>query len=677
MHGVNEYKKGSKMTNPGILFLGLFFGFFLSLFLVHSSSAINQQISFQGKLTDATGNLVTDGVHYLKFSLYDTASIGTCQYTAAGSCGSVTTTPVTVTGGIFSVNLGDTDSGINALPATLFNADALYLGLTVCSGPNTGCDTEMTPRKRVTASPYAFNSKKLDGVGINTVSSSLYLPVSDAVGNFNFNSVTSTGLLSVKYSNNDTLQQWLDGSGNVIGSFATSTGSVILPAVGTNGNNYSYIQNAVFSLGDSSHSGALKLNGTAADAGGSVLFTYPGSSLIKTYLDGNGLVVGGDDTTSTFGGIEIIHASTLSNPSGLFHVGGDGSVSTSGTLSVFGNLSRINNVPYSWTGSQGGANTFLRNDGSGSLTWATVVGGSGTNDWGRFGTTYGALALMTSSTYPVWFDGAVYTSSSVKIAGGSKSYLDIGGDGNGLGQLYIQASSTTAVPLLIRANANQGSNTAITSWQDGLGRTMMQFTSSSNNGWELNIGNNNGGLGGQVRLTDPTDNFSLFSSNRFALNRSNAGLYDQGVFNIDYLGNTSVSGTLSVFGNLSRINNVPYSWTGSQGGANTFLRNDGSGSLTWATVVGGSGTNDWGRFGTTYGALALMTSSTYPVWFDGAVYSSSSLYVGGGNSLSGLSITAGSNNDGDKLLSILDHGVFFSYLFWKWRAKGYCFKFRK
>lgn len=41
-------------------------------------------------------------------------------------------------------------------------------------------------------------------------------------------------------------------------------------------------------------------------------------------------------------------------------------------------------------------------------------------------------------------------------------------------------------------------------------------------------------------------------------------------------------------GNILKINNVTTSWPGTQGGANTYLKNDGSGNLSWATAGGGT-----------------------------------------------------------------------------------------
>ena len=42
-----------------------------------------------------------------------------------------------------------------AIPETIFNNDNVYLGITIES------DTEMSPRKRLSAVPYAFNAGAL------------------------------------------------------------------------------------------------------------------------------------------------------------------------------------------------------------------------------------------------------------------------------------------------------------------------------------------------------------------------------------------------------------------------------------------------------------------------------------------------------------------------------------
>ena len=93
---------------------------------------------------------------------------------------------LTPTQGLFSIDLGDT--GTVALDQTIFkNNSALYLEVRI------GGET-LTPRKRITAAPYAFNSRYLDGVAPSTTAASTYIPISDSGGNFNFNKITSTAI---------------------------------------------------------------------------------------------------------------------------------------------------------------------------------------------------------------------------------------------------------------------------------------------------------------------------------------------------------------------------------------------------------------------------------------------------------------------------------------------------
>ena len=166
---------------------GLLVVFAFLFFLISSSptEAGNQQLTFQGKLTNSSGNSVSNGTYYVKLTIYDADSGGSCQYTASSTCASVTSTPVTVTNGIFSINLGDTSASLAAISPTLFNSSALYLGITVCSGAGVGCDSEMTPRKRITAARYAFNADYLSGLATSTIGGQgSYVPVTDSSGNF-------------------------------------------------------------------------------------------------------------------------------------------------------------------------------------------------------------------------------------------------------------------------------------------------------------------------------------------------------------------------------------------------------------------------------------------------------------------------------------------------------------
>lgn len=111
------------------------------------NATINRQINFQGKLTNPNGTNVADASRTMVFSIYTVDTGGTAVWTESKS--------VSTVDGIFRTSLGDTTS----LPGSIdFNGNSLYLGITVSA------DAEMTPRVRLTAAPYAFNSDSLDGL---------------------------------------------------------------------------------------------------------------------------------------------------------------------------------------------------------------------------------------------------------------------------------------------------------------------------------------------------------------------------------------------------------------------------------------------------------------------------------------------------------------------------------
>jgi len=162
--------------------------FIVAFFAPSAANAFNPQITYQGKLTNASGNSVTNGTYYFKVTIYNASSGGTCVYTASsttsGTCSAATSTPITVTNGIFSINLGDTSADLNSLSSSMFTTSSLYLGITVCTGMNSSCDSEMTPRKRLTAATYAFEADYLGGVTTSTIGGTgSYIPATDSSGN--------------------------------------------------------------------------------------------------------------------------------------------------------------------------------------------------------------------------------------------------------------------------------------------------------------------------------------------------------------------------------------------------------------------------------------------------------------------------------------------------------------
>lgn len=117
-----------------------------------AAPGINDQIPFFGTLQNTSGTNLS-GTYDMTFRIYDAASGGATLATSVHTSGNGN--PVIVTAGEFYVLLG---SGAgNSLAGIDFNDDALYVGLTVNS------DSEMSPRTRLGATPYAFNADTVDG----------------------------------------------------------------------------------------------------------------------------------------------------------------------------------------------------------------------------------------------------------------------------------------------------------------------------------------------------------------------------------------------------------------------------------------------------------------------------------------------------------------------------------
>ncbi len=118
-------------------------------------------VTYQGRLLDSNGVPVTSASISMIFELYTDPTAGSCVWSnASASCATATARTVTLTDGLFSEDLGDTGASpaYAAIGDAIFaNNTALYLRVTVGGEP-------LSPRKRLTAAPYALNAETLDGV---------------------------------------------------------------------------------------------------------------------------------------------------------------------------------------------------------------------------------------------------------------------------------------------------------------------------------------------------------------------------------------------------------------------------------------------------------------------------------------------------------------------------------
>jgi hypothetical protein len=151
----------------------------MSTTLVHATAGVPDIISYQGRLTDQNGILLggTGTTYHFKFSIWDAATVG--SGTRLWPASAPTATSLTVTDGVFDVNIGDTSAGYpDALTYDFQSNDTVYLQVEV--SPDGSTYETLGPRSRITSSSTAINAKTLGGLP-----SSYFL---DATNLTNFNS---------------------------------------------------------------------------------------------------------------------------------------------------------------------------------------------------------------------------------------------------------------------------------------------------------------------------------------------------------------------------------------------------------------------------------------------------------------------------------------------------------
>lgn len=117
----------------------------LSVLAAMALAATPGTMSLQGVLAGPDGAAVPDGDYTTTFTLWDASDGGSALWTE--------TLSVPVSRGIYDVTLGET----SPLSASLFDG-ARYLGIAVDPDP------EMTPRRRVTATAFAFRAEEADAL---------------------------------------------------------------------------------------------------------------------------------------------------------------------------------------------------------------------------------------------------------------------------------------------------------------------------------------------------------------------------------------------------------------------------------------------------------------------------------------------------------------------------------
>jgi hypothetical protein len=316
-----------RRTASALLFcIQLIFGSVFALPVFAASP--NNIISYQGRLLNSNRVPLSSSTASVVFELYTASSGGTCVWSnSSATCSSATARTVTLTDGLFSENLGDTAA--SPAYASISNAifgdnSSLYLQVTV-NGET------LTPRKYISAAPYALNAQMLDGLDTDT------------------DGATSSAIVALNSSGN------LVVTGNPDSGISSSS-VYINPASGDVAANDFIFGVAVssssrFSVdaeGDTSVAGVLSI-------GGSISSTASTADLFDDASGVNTVHIGGVDT-SRANVISIATNNLLADTIGI----GNGAVGTTVSIAS-GNI---------WSISSGGTGTFADVNCSDCIDWS-------------------------------------------------------------------------------------------------------------------------------------------------------------------------------------------------------------------------------------------------------------------------------------------------------------------
>ena len=380
MRAISKREKEQKKF-PILLIFGLVLFFVAtSIFSKYASAATAPAIiTYQGKLLVSSRLATTTQSMY--FILYDASSGGNILYTASGTIGAPLSVSTTPSQGLFSINLGDT--GTNGLSQAIFqNNGSVFLEVRI------GSDT-LTPRKQITSVPYALNARYLDGVGVNTVSSTQYIPMSDSSGNFNFNSTTITTSTITNL--------------NVLSKFGINSSSPIasLAVQGIGGTN-------PFTINSST-----------------------GSSLLSILQNGNVGINSSSpiDTLSVQGGFQVVGGITSTNfyVSGITNLGITTISSLTATNVTSTNVSSTNSYSNSYTGTWNGNLLSIAVGGTNSSTLAangSIIYSDGISYNASAVGIIGQILQSNGAGTPVWINTT--TMGFVNLQGATSGTLQTG-----------------------------------------------------------------------------------------------------------------------------------------------------------------------------------------------------------------------------------------------------------
>lgn len=226
-----------------MIYRAILLALFFVIYLTHSvNAAVPTKMNFQGRITDASGNILANGSYNMRFRIFTVSTGGSATWSedrlVSASQG------VTVTNGLFSVQLGD----ITSLPASVFNTSTLYFEIelptpgTATSSSPSWTEGAMTPRNQLATSAYAYNSETLDGLDSTAFSQ---LASANAFTAANSVDVSNANAFQVKNGATNLFNVSTSGSQISIGTSDT-TGALLVLDTKTNAGDPSGTNGAIY-----------------------------------------------------------------------------------------------------------------------------------------------------------------------------------------------------------------------------------------------------------------------------------------------------------------------------------------------------------------------------------------------------------------------------------------------
>jgi len=448
-------------------------------------------ITYQGKILVGGASATTSLP--ISFTIYDTSATGTgnALYTAAGITSSIGTITITPNNGLFSINLGDTAGtpATNILNSNIFkNNSTLYLEV-VIDGQT------LSPRKRITASPYAINSTYAatstyaetagtstyatsagsaltantstyaNSAGTSTYSTSAGSALTANTSTYATNAGSALTANTSTYSTNAGTSTYSNTAGSALtantSTYATSAGSALTSNTSTYASTAgssltSGTSTYAFNAGTSTYASSANLAifaNTAGSASTSITSTYAttagNTNLFSNLSTSSFAILNRDDFISghwTFNGITTFNAASTFT------------TATINNLTV--TSTHLTGALYDYSNSTGVNGQILQSTGSG-VSWVST----------------NTLGFLASESDPIWI--AASTSYANLYLNNTFTGINTFATATFSGNVGI---GTTTPSSILTVAARSNGNTNLQNWVDYNGYDLMSISSSTTSG---------------------------------------------------------------------------------------------------------------------------------------------------------------------------------------------------